>query len=111
MLLCLFAQAEGLKESKRLTDWFEALWFSELVKIPLTLADSAIWYANLMPCEDETCGEGEQISGGKYFVDNQNPYFIVLNNAFSQETQIQDNYNFQACDTDVTTLGFQNGSS
>ena len=82
-------------EAKRLKDWFEAEWFADLVKIPLTIDDSALWYANLAPCQNEDCSE--TISGGKCIIDNNNPYTILYPNSKTGEHQTWDSYDFDAC--------------
>ena len=94
IMLCLFVKAEQAV-SKRLTDWFEAEWFSGLVKIPLTIDDSALWYANVAPCQNNDCSD--TISGGKCLIDNNNPYTILYANGKTGETQTWENYDFDAC--------------
>ena len=34
--------------SPKVGDWFEANWFDDLVKIPLTIDQGTNWYANLI---------------------------------------------------------------
>ena len=36
------------EETPRVGDWFEANWFDELVKIPLSIDEGTNWYANLI---------------------------------------------------------------
>ena len=72
---CLVANAaEAQHESKRLTDWFDAEWFDNMVKIPLSIDDSPIWYLNSIPCLTENCATS--VAGGKCYLDNNNPYTV-----------------------------------
>ena len=81
VLYCTLILLTVSVQAKRLTDWFEAEWFDDLVKIPLTNLDSSLWYANLAPCNDEGCTD--VWGGGKCFVDNNNPYTIVYPNSIN----------------------------
>jgi len=48
MLACL-TQARDLKQEKpHLQDWFDAEWFNGVVKIPLSIQESSLWYADLV---------------------------------------------------------------
>jgi len=62
----LNSSQETTQKSPKVGDWFEAEWFDNIVKIPLTIQDSSIWYANLIASEDN--GQGIQ-DGGKCMID------------------------------------------
>ena len=42
------------ESSPKVGDWFEAEWFNDLVKIPLTIDDGTNWYANLIVGPEDT---------------------------------------------------------
>ena len=75
LLACLIlniGKAADLLESKRsheLKDWFHAEWFDNLVKIPLIIDERTVWYANLIPNDDEA---------GYCLIDNNSAYTVVF---------------------------------
>ena len=71
------SQARDLKrETPHLQDWFDAEWFDGVVKIPLTIEDSSLWYADLQVMDPDT---GALKSGGYCFVDNNSANTLIFN--------------------------------
>ena len=59
-----------------LKDWFWALWFNNLIKIPLSIDVNSLWYANLSAVN--TNGSGTVQDGGKCMVDNNGATTIIF---------------------------------
>ena len=53
-------------------DWFEANWFDDLVKIPLTIDQGTNWYANLIVGDEDS-----QNINGKCMFDNNSPRMVI----------------------------------
>lgn len=47
-----------------------------MVKIPLTIQDSTLWYADLQAWDPES---GSYEKGGRCFIDNNNPRTVIFN--------------------------------
>ena len=74
-LVCL-TQARPLEEEKpHLKDWFEASWFDGVVKIPLTIDNSEIWYADLNVWNSNIFDYDE---GGVCMIDNNSPRTVIF---------------------------------
>ena len=48
------AEKQVEESSPKVGDWFEAEWFNDLVKIPLTIDDGTNWYANLIVGDEDS---------------------------------------------------------
>ena len=102
---CYVANAEPEHESKRLTDWYDAEWFDDLVKIPISIDDSAIWYANLIPCLDDTCADsGEYVAGGNCIIDNNEGVTIFYGSNLIVGNAPWTSRSFDTCDAATTSL-------
>jgi len=103
---CL-TQASPLKEEKpHLQDWFEASWFDGVVKIPLTIDNSEIWYADLDVWNPD---DFDYDFGGKCMVDNNSPRTVI----FSPEVTGQDRWmktKDSVCDSTKSETIFEDGS-
>ena len=70
LVLSLVRGAELLESQKpKLKDWWDAEWFDNLVKIPLLIDERSLWYANLIPVEN---------NGGYCMIDNNSAYTLIM---------------------------------
>lgn len=81
--------------SPKVGDWFEANWFDDLVKIPLTIDQGTNWYANLIVGDEDS-----QNTAGKCMFDNNSPRMVIYPGYTASGTQ-DDWYTAPAntCDT------------
>ena len=94
---------EQSEEKPKLKDWFEAEWFDGLVKIPLMIENSAVWYARL------SVGEvGAENNGGICTIDNNSPVTMIFNGEFGGD----DWYSLDdsICDTSTEVQVYEDGS-
>ena len=81
MLYCLVVRlglAASLTETERphLMDWNDAMWFDDLVKIPLLIDEKTVWYANLIA---GGASDSDPIQNGGYcMLDNQSAYTVIF---------------------------------
>ena len=84
-------------------DWFEAEWFDGLVKIPLLIDNSSIWYANLQ-------ANGQ--TGGYCLLDNNSVYTVTFKRKDDTGAYWFDrNQDGVFCDDTYETLFWEDGAS
>ena len=104
--LCAFLSclvlATDLKTSThpQVGDWFDALWWDDLIKIPLTLFNGAIWVGNLQAGDDPATA----ITNGTCYFDNNSNMTTIYSNSTTGEDFYDPDSSGAKCDDDYIRI-------